>query len=493
MNKLKLSFLVLFFIPTILVLDSCVKNPVSGKRNFMLMSENQEIAMGRQSDPSIVANFGLYPDDGIQKFIDKKGQKMAAVSHRPQLKYEFKVLDSPVVNAFALPGGYVYFTRGILAHFNNEAEFAGVLGHEIGHVTARHSVRQYSKQMVAKLGFIVGMVVSKEFRKYADVANASMGLMFLKFGRDDESESDRLGVEYSTKIGYDAHEMAGFFSTLNRLSGGAENRIPVFQSTHPDPIDRNKKTEALATEWQRKSTGKRFVVNRNSYLRMIDGLIYGEDPRQGYVENDVFYHPELKFEFPVPGRWTLQNTPAQVQMTPKDGKALMIFTLAPEKTLSAAASATLKQFELKEISRKNTTANGFSIVELIAEQVPKQQQGQQQQQQQQQPPVKTMIHLIQYGNIIYKFIGLSLKPDFNNYKSTFHRSMQNFKKLTDANKLNKKPERIRIETIRKSGTFKAALRALNIPADRHEELAILNGMQLNGPVTKGMLIKTVKR
>ena len=491
MNKLKLSFLVLFFIPTIFLLDSCVKNPVSGKRNFMLMSENQEIAMGRQSDPSIVANFGLYPDDGIQKFIDEKGQKMAAVSHRPQLKYEFKVLDSPVVNAFALPGGYVYFTRGILAHFNNEAEFAGVLGHEIGHVTARHSVRQYSKQMVAQLGFIVGLVVSEEFRKYADVANAGMGLMFLKFGRNDESESDRLGVEYSTKIGYDAHEMAGFFSTLNRLSGGSENRIPVFQSTHPDPIDRNKKTEALATEWQRKSTGKRFVVNRNSYLRMIEGMVYGEDPRQGYVENDIFYHPELKFEFPVPGRWTLQNTPAQVQMAPKDGKALMIFTLAPEKTLSAAASATLKQFELKEVSRKNTTTNGFATIELIAEQVPKQQQGQQQQQEQ-QPPVKTMIHLIQYGGIIYKFIGLNLKPDFNSYESTFHRTMKNFKKLTDVNKLNKKPERIHIETVRKNGTFKAALRAFNVPADRHEELAILNGMQLNGPVTKGILIKVVR-
>ena len=121
-----------------LMLSTCAVNPVTGKKELMFMSEEQEIALGQQSDPSIVAMYGLYEDETLQEFINKKGQEMAAISHRPHLKYEFKILDSPVVNAFALPGGYVYFTRGILAHFNNEAEFAGVLGHEIGHITARH-------------------------------------------------------------------------------------------------------------------------------------------------------------------------------------------------------------------------------------------------------------------------------------------------------------------------------------------------------------------
>jgi predicted Zn-dependent protease len=453
----------------------------------MLMSEKQEIAMGVQSDPSIVAAFGLYPDDKIQSFINEKGQQMAKVSHRANLNYEFKVLDSPVVNAFALPGGYVYFTRGILAHFNNEAEFAGVLGHEIGHVTARHSAKQYSKQIVGQLGLIVGVVVSEEFRKYADVASQGLGLLFLKFGRDAESESDRLGVEYSTKIGYDAHEMADFFQTLNRLSGGPENRIPVFTSTHPDPVDRNKNTDALASEWQQKDSRKRYAVNRNNYLKMIEGMVYGEDPRQGYVENNVFYHPELKFDFPVPGNWNLQNTPQQVQMAPKDGKALIIFTLAQEQSLNAAADATLQQFQLTQVNRKSVNVNGFSAIEMVADQTTDQNKQAIPAEQQ----VRTLIYHIQYNGLIYKFIGLSLKPDFPSYENTFLRTMQNFKKLTDQNKINKQPERIRIKTVPASGTLKDALRSLNQSSDRHEELSILNGMELNAPVTRGMLIKTI--
>ncbi len=489
MNKISFNskVLIIFLFPVIFVIDACVTNPVTGKKDFMLLSEKQEIAMGAASDPSIVGSFGLYPNDDIQKFIDEKGQQMAKISHRANLNYEFKVLDSPVVNAFALPGGYVYFTRGILAHFNNEAEFAGVLGHEIGHITARHSAKQYSKQIVGQLGLIVGIVVSEEFAKYADVANTGMQLLFLKFGRDAESESDRLGVEYSTKIGYDAHEMAGFFETLNRLSGGPENRIPEFASTHPDPIDRHNKTDALADEWQKKDTRSRYAVNRNNYLRMIEGLVYGEDPRQGFVENNKFYHPELKFEFPVPSGWLTQNSPSQFQMAPEDGKALMVLTLAQQNSLRSAADSTLLQFQLNQVSRKNVTVNGIPAIELVADQTTDQ-QGQTLPQEQQ---IRTLTYFIQYNNLIYKIMGLSLKQDFATYENKFLRTMQNFKQLTDQSKLNKKPERIRIKTVTKSGTFKEALRALNQPSDRHEELSILNGMELTGPVTKGMLIKTI--
>lgn len=174
------------------------------------MSEGQELALGKESDPSIIAQYGVYENAQLQAFITEKGKQMAAISHRPNLNYEFKILDSPVVNAFAVPGGYVYFTRGIMGHFNNEAEFAGVLGHEIGHIAAKHSAQQYSKQMLTQVLFIGGMIVSEDFRKFADVAEQGIGLLFLKFSRDNETESDKLGVEYSTKIGYDAHEMAGF-------------------------------------------------------------------------------------------------------------------------------------------------------------------------------------------------------------------------------------------------------------------------------------------
>ena len=142
---------------SVALLLGCAVNPVTGKKDFMLISEEAEIRMGQESDPAIVASFGRYNDEGLSQLLNVKGKEMAAISHRPHLKYEFKVLDSPVVNAFAVPGGYVYFTRGILAHFNNEAEFAGVLGHEIGHITARHSAKQISNQQLFQAGFIAGL------------------------------------------------------------------------------------------------------------------------------------------------------------------------------------------------------------------------------------------------------------------------------------------------------------------------------------------------
>lgn len=150
-------------------------------------------------------------------------------------------------------------------------------------------------------------------------------------------------MEYSTRIGYDAQQMAGFFNTLGRLSDKSGGSIPTFLSTHPDPADRYRKVGQLASQWQQKVPESGFDVNRNSYLRMIDGLTYGEDPRQGYVESGMFYHPELKFQYPIPSGWRVNNMPSQVQMAPEDGKALMLLTLASGQNASQAADAMLQQ------------------------------------------------------------------------------------------------------------------------------------------------------
>lgn len=464
-------------------LQSCATNPVTGKSEFMLMSKNQEIALGQQSDPSIIASFGLYQDENIQAFIDVKGQEMAKVSHRPELKYEFKVLDSPVVNAFALPGGYVYFTRGILAHFNNEAEFAGVLGHEIGHITARHSAKQYSRQMLAQVGLIAGMVLSEDFRQYADIAQTGLGLLFLKYGRDAESQSDRLGVEYSTKIGYDAREMAGFFNTLKRLSDQSGGGIPTFLSTHPDPADRFEKVSRESRAWQSKVSEHQFDVNRNDYLKMIDGLIYGEDPRQGYVEGNTFYHPELKFLFPIPGGWQTANMASQVQMAPEDGKAVIMLTLSGEKSLNAAADAMLQQYQLTQLNRQNERVNGLSAISLTAEQAS----------QDAQQVIRALAYLIEYDGRIYQFMGLAYQQDFNAYSGRFKQTMEGFRQLTDASKMNVKPEKVKIVRIDRNTTLQDALKAQGIASSRYEELAILNGMQLGDNLSKGMLIKVVAK
>lgn len=479
-----LSFSIFAFL--ILFATDCATNPVTGKKELMLLSESDEKALGLESDPSIIANYGLYPDDNIQNFIQAKGRQMGRISHRPELDYQFRVLDSPVVNAFAVPGGFVYFTRGILAHFNNEAEFAGVLGHEIGHVTARHSASQYSKQMLAQLGLVVGVAVSEDFRQYAGLAQSGLGLLFLKFGRDDESQSDQLGVEYSTKIGYDAHEMADFFQTLKRLGDQGGQSIPTFLSTHPDPADRYKKVHQAADKAQR-TNKKNLEVNRDKYLRMIDGLVYGEDPRQGYVDGGVFYHPELKFSFPVPADWQFVNTNAQVQMAQKDGRAIMIMMLGNGKSNSEAANNMLSQNQLQAVGQQQTRVNGLNT--LIVEAVPQPSQDQQQQTQ----DIRILSYFIEYGSYIYNFIGVAETKDFNYFRPVFEGTMKNFKELTIASKINVKPERIKVVTVQQTTTLKDALTANNIPNRRLDEFAILNGMELNDRVTQGTLLKVVTK
>jgi predicted Zn-dependent protease len=467
----------------LLLFTSCAKNPVTGKRDLMLLSESQEVAMGKQSDPDIIKFFGLYDDKNLQKFIEEKGQQMAAISHRKNLQYQFKIVDSPVVNAFAVPGGYVYFTRGIMAHFNNEAEFAGVLGHEIGHITARHSAKQYSNAMLAQIGLVAGMALSSEFAQFADLAQNGIGLLFLKFGRDAESQSDKLGVEYSTKINYDAHQMAGFFQTLDRLQGLSGNEeVPTFLSTHPDPVDREEKVAKLADDWQKKTKSSSLKVNRDSYLKMIDGIVYGEDPKQGFVENNIFYHPVLKFQFPVPSQWTLQNTPEQVQMAAKDGKAMMILILAPGGSLEEAANAILKNYQLTLVESKTGNNNGLPIIMMVADQIAEEQS----------QSLRTLITVIKHGENNYAMIGVASIPAFNTYVSTFTGSMEKFAPLNDQEKINRQPERIRIKTIQQNSALGEVLKGYKINEKRMEEVAILNGMQLTDRLQKGMLIKIIE-
>ncbi|MFM2392162.1 MAG: hypothetical protein RLZZ546_139 [Bacteroidota bacterium] len=478
---------VLIFFVCIGFLNSCSRNPVTGKKEVILMSSSQERAMGAEADPSIVQEYGLYQDAKLQAFINEKGKQMAAISHNKELPYEFKILDSPIVNAFAVPGGYVYFTRGIMAHFNNEAEFAGVLGHEIGHITARHTAKQYSKQMIGQVLLIGGMIASPEFAKFGDLASQGLGLLNLKFGRGHESESDRLGVTYSTEIGYDSHEMAGFFKTLQKLSGG-NGSIPTFLSTHPDPGDR---FESVSRHSQDIQTAKglnraNLKVNRDSYLKMIDGIIYGEDPKQGFFENNVFYHPEMLFQFNVPQGWQTVNSPSQVQMAPQDGKAIMFLQLESATSLEQAATGVISRNKINVEDRANVNVNGLPAIALYGTTTQEAQQGQQGQQ------LRMMIYLIQYNNAIYKIVGLSTTQDFNNYFNNFTSTMKSFNKLTDASKINKLPERIKIVPAKRTATFQQTMQDYGMASDKMDKLSLLNGMELTENVQSGMLVKVLE-
>jgi len=486
MKILKITCRIALIMTLIVLIPSCAINPVTGKKQLMLMSESQEVALGAQYDPSVVSTFGVYESPALLTFVSDKGTEMGKISHRPNLEYHFKILDSPVVNAFAVPGGYIYLTRGILAQFNNEAELIGVMGHEMGHVTARHSASQQSKQQLGQVLLIGGMIASKEFAQFAGYAMQGMELLFLKFSRDNEREADRLGVEYSSKISYDAQKMADFFNVLNKMSMGSEHGgVPTFMSTHPDPGDRYNAVKKQAIQWQDSLNYANWKVNGDSYLRMIDGLVYGEDPRQGFVEANMFYHPDMKFKYPIPAGWQLQNSPMQVQMAPKDGSAMMVFMMAQQKTLEEAAQKNLTDLKLDVLDSKRTTVNGFPAIAAISQQVSQNQQTGARQ------VIKVMSYLIQDNNSIFIFHGVADDANFNSYYRIFESTMTNFSRLTEPAKLNVKPKRIKVVQAPAAGTLSQTFKTLKVPDSQMKELALLNNIELTDQVAKGKLIKII--
>jgi predicted Zn-dependent protease len=481
-DKIRNPVIISFFI-AILVLPSCAVNPVTGRRQLMFMSERQEIRMGQEYDPQVIAAFGLYENEKLHAFMEEKGREMAKISHRPQLEYHFRILDSPVINAFAVPGGYIYFTRGILAQFNNEAEMIGVLGHEMGHITARHSASRQTQQQLGQLLLIGGMIASEEFRRYGEYAMAGMQLLFLSFSREDERESDRLGVEYSSKIGYDATEMANFFQVLEKMNLASDHAgVPTFMSTHPDPGDRYENVLRDTEKWQAELDYKTWQVNSESYLQMLDGMVFGEDPRQGYVEGNTFYHPEMAFQFPFPAGWELENSPIQVRMGPPDRDALLIFTLAQQPSLDQAAQTTLRQLELDVLDSRRTTVNGMPAIATLSTQTSQGQGGQQQ-------VIRVLSYFIDDQGTYFVFHGVSAEANFQKYAGAFEATMTNFNKLTDRAKLNVQPQRIRIRKAPRAGTVADALRALGVAQDQLERYAFLNNMGLNDQVPAGRLLK----
>lgn len=305
-------------------LTGCATNPVTGRPNFVMLSEEQEIELGRANDPKIRAQFGVYDDERLQAYVQQVGERIATESHRPELIYRFAVLDSPDVNAFALPGGYIYITRGLLAFLNSEAELAAVLGHELGHVTARHSVRQYSAAMAGQIAAAIFLRTQAAQSLFNVIGSALLS----GYGREQELEADRLGAEYLARNGYDPDAMTEVVGVLKNQEefekerAKAEGREPrayhgVF-ATHPSADQRLQEVVAAAKQGK---TGATSRIGRDEYLQHIDGLVYGDSANSGIRHGNAFYHRDMNFALRFPEGWRLENAPDAVtaQSPSRDG------------------------------------------------------------------------------------------------------------------------------------------------------------------------------
>lgn len=458
--------------------SGCATNPATGKSQLNFYSEAQEIAMGREADAEITAQLGLVDDPELQAYVSDLGRKLAAKSERPGLPWSFKVIDDPVVNAFALPGGFIYVTRGLLGHVRTEAELASVVGHEIGHVTAQHGVNQMSKQQVAMGGLIVGMIAVPELANAADLAGAGLQLLFLKYGRADERQADDLGLRYLVNTGYETREMPKMFGVLKAVGeiAGA-GRIPNWLSSHPEPDQRAERSSRLIEE-RRYPPGE---VDAERFLRATDGLAFGANPREGFFERGVFYHPELAFQATFPAGWKAVNEKSRVAAVNPDQTALVELTLAQERSASAAADAFLAQEGLTAGRASSRTVHGLAAVTAAFE-VPR--QGSE--------ALAGRVAFVEHGGKVFRLMGLALSSRAGEARDPVDRFLVSFSRLTDRSKLEVQPQRIEIVELPRAMSFAEFQRAFPSEADPRV-LALVNGIADPAvPLPKGALLKRIE-
>ena len=291
---------------------ACATNPVTGRRELAFMSEAQEIAIAQESDPQIKEEMGVYNDPELQRYVTEIGERMTKISERPHLPWRFTVVDVPAVNAFAVPGGGIYITRGIMPFLDSEAELAGVIGHEIGHVTARHSAQQYTRQVSGQVGLLALGIFVPAARPFGQLSGQALGVLFLKYGRDDELQADQLGARYESTVGWDPAGVPSFLATLGRLDEAAGDRrgVPNWMSTHPEPLSRVRDIQMTVT--QLKAAGAGVSTNRDAWLQRVDGMLYGDNPEQGLARGSAFLHPVLRFRIDFPDQWEIANSPQEV-------------------------------------------------------------------------------------------------------------------------------------------------------------------------------------
>jgi predicted Zn-dependent protease len=420
----------------------CATNPVTGKKELSLISEEQEIAMGRDADKQISSSMGLYNDPGLQEYVQELGLKLGKSSERPDLPWSFKVIDDPAVNAFALPGGFIYVTRGILAHLNSEAELMAVLGHEVGHVTAKHGVNRMSKSQLFGLGLGIGSVVKPGFQRFADLAQQGLGLLFLKFSREDERQSDDLGFRYLVANGYDPREMPEVFKVLKAVGDAAgAGRVPNWLATHPDPLDRRERIEAKLGEVSGGFQG--LKVERASYVGRLDNLVFGPNPREGFFEQNAFFQPDMKFRFDFPSGWKTQNQKQAVIGVSEGNDAAVQLKLAARGDPQEVVREFLGQEGLESGRIRSTRVNGlngaWADFAFHSEET----------------NIDGLIYSIRYDGNSYAILGYSMSDKWGTYSRDVGNSLKSFAQLTDRQKLNVQPARIDVVRANRSLTLDA--------------------------------------
>lgn len=468
-----------------LALANCAVNPVTGSSHLALLSEAEEIRIGSREDAKVKQQYGVYDNPALQRYVSEIGRRLVKASHRPQLQYHFLVVDSPEINAFALPGGYIYITRGILAYLNSEAELAAVLGHELGHVTARHSVQQMSATTVANIGAaLLGIFVPQLNNAAGDLAvNLFGGALLSGYGREHELEADRLGAEYLARTGYDPQAMVKVVGALKSQEvfdaqvAQAEGRQPrayhgVFAS-HPDNDTRLQQVVGEAARYRQAEAR----TAREEFLHRIDRMVFADSASQGVLRGNDFYHAGLGLALRFPPEWRVQNRPQNVvARSPQDDALIELAMAGPAQ---GAPSDVLRRFARlgSGTAVTPTTINGLpaAIASPHLRGLP------------------TRIAVIFLEKTAY-VIGAQAQS-----AETMRRRMPeidavqaSFRAITDQERALASPLRLRVIDAREGMTFAGLARTSPLGKNAEGHLRLINAMYPAGEPVAGQALKIVE-
>ena len=470
----------LVFLFLILSLSGCAVNPVTGKQDFVVLSEEQEIQMGREYNAQILRQYQIYEDEKIQNYVQSIGESLAKKSHRPNLIYRFTVLDSPEINAFALPGGYIYINRGLMAYMSSEEELAAVLGHEIGHVTARHSVRQYSQAQL--MGVLSAAIEINSGRTAGDIANLASGALLSGYGREMELEADDLGAQYIYQDGYSPQGMYDVLAVLKdqeiyskkvAKQRGIEprNYHGVFAS-HPSNDKRLQEILDNVSQNFVKGTNK----SKSNYLAMIEGMVFGDSQQAGVTRGNEFFHGPLNLYLSSPENWEIINNANSLVFKAPFGEATLQVTLE-DLNFVESPEEYLKRFV------RNTTDEEILMIDGLSGFTAKTYRSGR----------TTRMAVIFKDDKAYQFIAY-LKDrdgDFSSYDLQFMNIIKSIRSLTKRELKYSQPLRIKTHKVRQGETYESIASTSSITLNPEDQLRLLNGDYPDKELTVGRVIKIV--
>jgi predicted Zn-dependent protease len=486
-----LALLALAAAPSLLSACAVGMNPVTGRQRAYAFTWQEEIALGRQADAEIVREYGVHDDPRLTEYVRRVGEAILAQSHLrregalPEFRgtpFTWRVLDTETVNAFALPGGFIYVTRGLLAHTRNEAQLAVVLGHEVAHVAARHSSQDALKATIGLAGVLGLSLLAEELAGIGDevgaVGGVAASLLLFRYSRGQERESDRLGVEYAARAGYRAEEGAGFFQLLRRM-GASDGWSPTFLSTHPDPGRREDAVRTMAAEWVARGFPSRRV-EEEAFLAAVQGMPLGPNLRQGYIEGSTFHHPEGRFRFGVPRGWETEMEGRTLQMARGDDMGIFFIPASRRTSGSAAAAELVREYELRGVRQVVSTVNGFRAYMLEGTAGERNDE------------TRVHAYFVEHDGAVRTFIGYAPPGRADEMRGVVEWVVRSFRRETDPQVLNVRLPRLEVVTVQRSAPFRTLLPDPLPRGITARDVALMNHVEPGDMIPAGARIRLLR-